>query len=756
VVLTVGALAWLWADTRSLNPEEHERVDSALRELRSLDRTINQDVLRARYQLIDGYDPVRRSYRRIEELEATLATPPSYLDRASAAALSAAVASYRQAVTGKQELIEAFKYRSADLKDLLGYLPGAGAGLAAAASEDDAEALASEVNRVLGQVLLYSLTSDEEVAPRLRTALAALSGKGEQARSVDVKRRVRTFVLKARSLLEVKHDVDALLRGIFDAPVVTHEEDVARTYYAGYASAERVSARSRVALCMLCVVLLVTVAQAIRGLQQTARALAVINERLEERVAERTRELDARNREMRAVLDNVDQALFTVDLAGRLSRERSTILERWFPNAKPGAQLWSVVQVADPLAAEWLTMGWDQLRDAVMPPEVIIDQLPRSLVHRGRHYQIGYRPIGDGANLEKVLLVVSDVTQSVEQAHRDAEQKEQLTMFQRFMRDRSGFLEFFGEAERLARAATAPELADEWETVLRAVHTLKGNCALFGATSVASVCHELETALVDAQRGLTADESARLLEAWDSFASRVRDVTGSAIKRVLDLPLSEIETLRGAILAGKRPQELLHTLVRWEREPTENRLYRLAAQARDMGRRLGKGEIVVETEAGDVRLDLRRWAPFWSSFVHLLRNAVDHGLETEDERVALGKPSHGQLSLRVRESGDDVIIEIADDGRGIDWEAVRAKGRALGLAVRSHEELIAVLFRGGVSTKATVTEFSGRGAGVSACYRECVELGGRVEVESKPGLGTTFRFIVPGDDVAAASLTSAA
>ena len=133
VVLLVCALAWLWKKTQSLNPEDHSHLDAALRELRSLDRTINQDVLRARYKLINSYEPVLSSYRRVEELELVIASPPRFLDAHAQTRLAAAVHSYRASVTQKQQLIEQVKYRSADLRELLEYLPGAGTALARAA-----------------------------------------------------------------------------------------------------------------------------------------------------------------------------------------------------------------------------------------------------------------------------------------------------------------------------------------------------------------------------------------------------------------------------------------------------------------------------------------------------------------------------------------------------------------------------------------------------------------------------------------------
>src|SRR5262249_15594469 len=136
VLLLAGALAWLWQKTQSLNPEDHSRRDAALRELRSLDRTIKQDGLRSRDKLIKSYDPVLASYRRVEELELVIASPPRFLDAHTQQRLAAAVAGYRASVTAKQQLIEHVKYRSAALRDLLEYLPGAGTALARAASDN--------------------------------------------------------------------------------------------------------------------------------------------------------------------------------------------------------------------------------------------------------------------------------------------------------------------------------------------------------------------------------------------------------------------------------------------------------------------------------------------------------------------------------------------------------------------------------------------------------------------------------------------
>jgi len=303
LALTLTAVTWLYFKTQSVTPTAHAHIDSSLRELRSLDRTINQDVLRARYQLIDSYDPVLRSYRQIEELERKIAETPSYLDDTAKAAYSDAIAKYRQAVTHKQRLIEGFKYRAADLRSLLNVLPGMGAAVAEKATATGEDGLAREVNRTLQHALLYALTSDESHVPLIRGQLGALTRETENAQSGALRRQSMAFIQNVRRLLIVKPLVDQRLFELFDEPVIEHEDRVARTYYEGYRQAEQTASYNRVVLYALCLVMLVALGYALRSLQRTARGLVIANERLEERVAARTQELSMRNREMKTVLD---------------------------------------------------------------------------------------------------------------------------------------------------------------------------------------------------------------------------------------------------------------------------------------------------------------------------------------------------------------------------------------------------------------------------------------------------------------------
>ena len=749
VILLVGALAWLWKKTQSLNPEDHSHVDAALRELRSLDRTINQDVLRVRYKLINTYEPVLASYRRVEELELVIASPPRFLDGDARRRLDDAVRSYRASVTVKQQLIEQVKYRSADLRDLLEYLPGAGTALARAASDNGDRYLAEQVNNVLQMVLLYNLTSDEEQAPVIGLRLGLLSAGAERTDSPAIRRRLRTLITNVHRLLKVKPAVDSLLAGIFRQPIIEHEDEVARVYYAGYAAAEGEAKRYRVVLYALCVALLGLLAYGVRRLQHSARALAASNERLEERVVERTRDL-------RVVLDNVEEALFTVDLEGRLARERSAVLYSWFPAAQSDDPLWEVVRPIDPTAASWLEVGWEQLREGVLPIDVALGQLPVALdaTATGRHYRVGYRPIGDLNRPDKVLVVISDVTEQRQRERREQEQQEHLMMFQHARIDGANFEEAIAEMDRLVQMILDCGCPDR-HTLLRTLHTIKGNAGMYGFTSLAALCHELEAKIADTGRGLPDADLDRLAEVWATIADKVQVLIGSTQRDHLEIARADFARLGQAVATGIPPADLLRLLRHIERDPIDPRLARLADQARRLATGLGKG-VDVKTEGNSVRLDSRRWAAFWPSLVHLLRNALDHGIEAPEERERAGKSRAGSLALVVREVGDRIVIEVSDDGRGIDWERVRAVATSRGLPSATDQDLIAALFGGGLSTKSEATIYSGRGAGLSACYWACQEMGGTLTVSSAQGRGATFRFSIPSDESRSGRLTSAA
>src|SRR5262249_24467872 len=152
-------------------------------------------------------------------------------------------------------------------------------------------------------------------------------------------------------------------------------------------------------------------------LEREKVALEQFNQTLERRVAERTAELSQRNQTMRLVLDNVEQGLATIEPSGKLSGERSRAFDAWFA-ARDGDHVADCLAQGDVAVRTWLSHGWEQVVSGFFPVEVALDQLPRRLSVKQRHYQLGYKAVLDGEQLVGVLLVVSDVTAEMERLQR--------------------------------------------------------------------------------------------------------------------------------------------------------------------------------------------------------------------------------------------------------------------------------------------------------------------------------------------------
>jgi two-component system chemotaxis sensor kinase CheA len=171
---------------------------------------------------------------------------------------------------------------------------------------------------------------------------------------------------------------------------------------------------------------------------------------------------------------------------------------------------------------------------------------------------------------------------------------------------------------------------------------------------------------------------------------------------------------------------------------------RLHRAARDVARS-GDKQIDWDAHGEETELDRTVLGQLTDSLLHIVRNAVDHGVETPAERLSLGKPERATIRFDARQVGSDVILAVADDGRGIDTAAVRREATRHGVSSETltDDEVNSLIFRGGVSTAATLSQTSGRGVGLDVVRAGLERMRGRIEVRSAPGAGTEFRLIVP-------------
>ncbi len=345
-----------------------------------------------------------------------------------------------------------------------------------------------------------------------------------------------------------------------------------------------------------------------------------------------------------------------------------------------------------------------------------------------------------------------------------------------------------GARRALARWEDDPADRAPADEIFRALHTIKGMSASLDFDTTTELVHQAESALTFArdrdaavstawlrQLGRTLDDISNACEAATGAdvgpaGAAPSDARGPRIVRVdldrLDALLADLgglltarqelerraaedpfaSTSRAALQMARRLDRLQERILDVRLAPLTEVFERVPPIVGDVARQLGK-QVTVELEGEQLEVDRAILDQLADPLLHLLRNAVDHGIEPPDLRRAAGKRIEGRISVGARREGDVVLLEIADDGRGIDRDAVASRARAMGIleadASLTDDGLLAVLERPGFTTARNVTDVSGRGVGLDVVVARLREIGASLMLTTVPGRGTVFSIRLP-------------
>jgi Chemotaxis protein histidine kinase and related kinases len=218
----------------------------------------------------------------------------------------------------------------------------------------------------------------------------------------------------------------------------------------------------------------------------------------------------------------------------------------------------------------------------------------------------------------------------------------------------------------------------------------------------------------------------------------------SQLSRTLD-PAS-YDLLSGCVAQMERnTRELQESVMSIRMMPMDYVFSRFPRLVHDLGSRLNK-QVELTLKGGSAELDKSLIERIIDPLTHLVRNSLDHGIEEKEVRVAKGKSAVGNLTLSAEHHGGNIVIEVSDDGAGLNREKILAKARAQGMTLSdsmSDDDVWMLIFAAGFSTADSVTDVSGRGVGMDVVRRNILAMGGHVDVLSTPGAGTTIRIILP-------------
>jgi two-component system, chemotaxis family, sensor kinase CheA len=464
-----------------------------------------------------------------------------------------------------------------------------------------------------------------------------------------------------------------------------------------------------------------------------AAELARYNQSLEREVRERTRDL-------RSILDNVTSGFLIVGPDLVVHPGYTNSCHALLDSAEvAGCSVATLLRLDGPDAAH-LELAFDQVFSEVLPDEVSLGLIPDRCTIGERTVQLDARPIHHDGLLVAVLLTINDATE-LEHAQRLAATNHVLIGI---LRQRSAFQLFLLDARAVFAAAREAAATNDHVYVRRALHTVKGNAAAFDLDEVVNAMHDAESlesigrAELDAAEGVlrafvTSHETV-LAMSYELLEEESYDVSGGTLDALecaaREEDMSEVSRWTASVVL-KRADVVAGPL---------------AVYVEKLAERLEKS-VDFRLVGGEQLVDARAMRPVFRNLSHLLRNAVDHGIEAPGSRE--GKAARASLEVSIVAQGSDWVVAVEDDGRGIDPERIAAlaveKGFVDAESVRAMtiDDKARLVFIDAFSTATEATDVSGRGMGMSAVKVAVEELGGSVAVESTPGRGTRIVLVVP-------------
>jgi len=388
---------------------------------------------------------------------------------------------------------------------------------------------------------------------------------------------------------------------------------------------------------------------------------------------------------------------------------------------------------------------------ALIPTELRID---------GKILIAEYIPIHHG-----IMVVLSNITERVEADKKAQDEKNNMAMILAAVTDSTDFTNTINDFKSFCIAGSKPWLHLEISHLYRAIHTFKGSLNQFRLTHVPAALHEIENLIheLPSLTSLLGDVSSYEVEVtvfggdWLGLLDKDLNVVTEALGENLFtrggiIPLHIEEVVAFERLAN----QLLRTPhVASEHVPVLQKLTELRAislheelasfnkLAQQVANKLEKEMLPLEITGEDLRLDPNIYRQFFLSLGHVIRNAIDHGIEDPESRFAKGKHEAGTISCTSNVFSKKFILSIQDDGAGINETALRLRAFKPLDTEQAHYSLADLVFTDGLSSRTGVSELSGRGVGMAAVHAEVLSLGGTVSVTTVPEQGTQFIFNIP-------------
>lgn len=518
-----------------------------------------------------------------------------------------------------------------------------------------------------------------------------------------------------------------------------------------------------------------TVAQSLVTTLKNISMVEVIEEQnrnLEHKVEQRTAALKQKNDDIANMLANMHQGLFTIEPSGLIHPEYSAYLETIFQTQK----------IADMHFAELLFTHAEMSADTIDATTTSVESIvgEDSMMYEfnshllaseiriclpdqeDKFLDLDWDPIVDENDVvTKLMVTVRDVTELRALQAAAEEQRQELNMIGEILSIApTKFKEFIETSNqfiakcRTLIESTPTKSGDVLAELFRNIHTVKGNARTYGFRKITDTVHLVENTydelrkneeslwepeklleeLATAEKSVAAyatlfDEKLNMAGGGNAGAEIEPELAESLMERIMALNGQPIQSNVVSIV-----RDTFKALVSLQAKPINSVISDVVVSVKSLAKELGKPEPAINIDAGDILLKSNMHSMLNNIFMHVMRNAIDHGIEKPEERKSKNKPAQGIVTLETVNRGHEVSFCVSDDGKGIALTRIYQKAVEKGLYSKdgekpSDEEIANLIFASGFSTADQVTEVSGRGVGMDAVKRFLEAEGGRIDVE---------------------------
>ncbi len=464
----------------------------------------------------------------------------------------------------------------------------------------------------------------------------------------------------------------------------------------------------------------------------------------------------------------------SVAYLGTQELEGKSFAETVFADSQPKIEGWD--KIFPLLFEENISLGFEEVAE-LLPKET-------AFLHpdgNTRHYLMSYYPCyNPQKELVAIDIGIEDVTEEREMAKKKAALELEREILKKIYDDPESYLNTLELArDTSTHLMQLAEVLDEMLTsytgqfdriplqhedeqileTMRQLHTLKGMSGIFLLDDLKYVVHRIEEYVrgIQNHRTITPYQVQHIREKHAemndqiSYAHSLLESMSTELRRRLTGIVFSLEEFRAfkASVVQKNWNAVQVMLNKLEKVSARKLVQQWKQEVSLLGDRLEK-QIRLRMDGDNVYLPRAMYERLAPPLVHILRNCVDHGIEPPAERMELGKTEYGTITVNMKRLEGQFILEIADDGKGLDFEKIAEKAQENPNLVPSEVQtritqnrVWEILFLPGFSTAREVTDLSGRGVGLDAVQTAITELGGHIEVDSDLGLGTTFRFVLP-------------